>query len=635
MRSLCEAEPDLERFTNQVVITDELREKFEVKIEVGDVEVDERYKNAYICKFYIEGREEYYLSASIKRLKEKRTGFVYEAKNAKGDSLDFFKKHGPQNIRIVIIENYPCNNEFELKVKENEMIQNALDDPSSLRKHLSRVSHTTTNKYRSGKIHLLWHKTCSKIQIVSTVGKLLDSDIPRVSRARVIALSNPFTFITSFDEIQQFEVQLLEDWPSNSMDELLSRQFFWRNVFPWRLQNEEVIERIKPQNLQLFLQDVDVRLQRFTNQICLNENLRDGFCQKRNVEDVEIDERYRNAYIYRLRIEGQPEFYFGSSIKKPADKRFSHICDAANGEPGRAYDYFRAHGEQNIIMDIVEYYPCKNEIELKLRENVYIIENRGNPESLNKQLAIKAESTNENRYKNGVIYAMLFEGCLALYLGSTIQDITKRKASHVAKAKSKSQSMFYQQAQAYGGVEEFDIVILEEWPCNNKRELEDREQFWKHAFPPQLLLNLNNAASSPEAKMEKRKLSNAAYLNSEQYKQRKSERKQAETAEQRETRLAKARTKTKSDAAKQKGRERAAVKRHAETAEERDKRLKVLRNYGATRNERSRNIKNAKRLVSRLNAGESFTPTSATMEKYGIHKNGQRFESAYLADLSG
>lgn len=226
MRSLCEAEPDLERFTNQVVITDELREKFEVKIEVGDVEVDERYKNAYICKFYIEGREEYYLSASIKRLKEKRTGFVYEAKNAKGDSLDFFKKHGPQNIRIVIIENYPCNNEFELKVKENEMIQNALDDPSSLRKHLSRVSHTTTNKYRSGKIHLLWHKTCSKIQIVSTVGKLLDSDIPRVSRARVIALSNPFTFITSFDEIQQFEVQLLEDWPSNSMDELLSRQFF-------------------------------------------------------------------------------------------------------------------------------------------------------------------------------------------------------------------------------------------------------------------------------------------------------------------------------------------------------------------------------------------------------------------------
>lgn len=387
--------------------------------------------------------------------------------------------------------------------------------------------------------------------------------------------------------------------------------------------------------MQLFLQDVDVRLQRFTNQICLNENLRDGFCQKRNVEDVEIDERYRNAYIYRLRIEGQPEFYFGSSIKKPADKRFSHICDAANGEPGRAYDYFRAHGEQNIIMDIVEYYPCKNEIELKLRENVYIIENRGNPESLNKQLAIKAESTNENRYKNGVIYAMLFEGCLALYLGSTIQDITKRKASHVAKAKSKSQSMFYQQAQAYGGVEEFDIVILEEWPCNNKRELEDREQFWKHAFPPQLLLNLNNAASSPEAKMEKRKLSNAAYLNSEQYKQRKSERKQAETAEQRETRLAKARTKTKSDAAKQKGRERAAVKRHAETAEERDKRLKVLRNYGATRNERSRNIKNAKRLVSRLNAGESFTPTSATMEKYGIHKNGQRFESAYLADLSG
>ena len=37
MTSLCEAEPDLERFTSQVVITDEMREKFEVNIEVGDV----------------------------------------------------------------------------------------------------------------------------------------------------------------------------------------------------------------------------------------------------------------------------------------------------------------------------------------------------------------------------------------------------------------------------------------------------------------------------------------------------------------------------------------------------------------------------------------------------------------------
>lgn len=334
-----------------------------------------------------------------------------------------------------------------------------------------------------------------------------------------------------------------------------------------------------------------------------------------------------------MRVEGQPERYYGSSIKRPADKRLSHIYDAAKNEPGKCYDYFRKHGVQNIILEIVEFYPCKNELELRLKENEYILQHLGEAECLNSQLAIKCGKKVINRYKIGKIYAMVCNSCPKLYLGSTIQTLDKRRLSHISKAeaeaKSRCNSNFYKTAISYGGVRNFKIVKLEDWPCNSKRELEDREQFWKNVLSA-VLMNQNNPKSSPESKKEKRKISNAAYVQSGQYESRRIERQMNETVAQKEDRLARLRARPKTEKSKQQQRNRAALKRQAETSEQRTQRLNQLRSYSKSRDQIRKDVKNAKRLLARLNAGEVFRPQITTIDKYGIYKTDEQYKSRLL-----
>ena len=331
LKRLCEAEPDLERFTKQVVITDEIRQRFEAKIEVGDVEVDERYKNAYICKFYIEGRDEYYISASIKKQKEKRTGFIFDVRNGKGEACEYFQKHGPENIQMSIVQNASCKNENELREMENNIVESLRTDPKSMRVNLSRRTTAKYNKFSSGKIYIVWHKNCSQIHLASTVKSLAEkkgSFCVSENRGQKSCL---FEIAKIHGGIKNFEFTLLEDFPCNCLAELERRQELWMNVFPKQLQIGEVIPVDFPiyKSISTFLNNVDNQLKKYMVNIVYSESMNKQFLNKLNVDDLEADARYKEAYIYTLRIEGRPERYYGSSIKRPADKRLSHIYDAA------------------------------------------------------------------------------------------------------------------------------------------------------------------------------------------------------------------------------------------------------------------------------------------------------------------
>lgn len=81
-------------------------------------------------------------------------------------------------------------------------------------------------------------------------------------------------------------------------------------------------------------------------------------------------------------------------------------------------------------------------------------------------------------YKNGKIYRLVFNE--KQYIGATTQPLHKRKHQHKENWKSGEQkyksSILYNEANKFGG--NVEIILIEEYPCNNKQQLESRERYW-------------------------------------------------------------------------------------------------------------------------------------------------------------
>tara|TARA_R110000744_G_scaffold30823_2_gene72805 strand:- start:4756 stop:5259 length:504 start_codon:yes stop_codon:yes gene_type:complete len=77
----------------------------------------------------------------------------------------------------------------------------------------------------------------------------------------------------------------------------------------------------------------------------------------------------------------------------------------------------------------------------------------------------------ENKYENGKIYKIINNEMAGLvYYGSTIQPLTRRMIEHKSRSKKfncSSKSLF-----EYGTPE---IILIENFPCNSKKELELEE----------------------------------------------------------------------------------------------------------------------------------------------------------------
>ena len=86
----------------------------------------------------------------------------------------------------------------------------------------------------------------------------------------------------------------------------------------------------------------------------------------------------------------------------------------------------------------------------------------------------------KNRYHKGKIYVIrstLYP--TLIYVGSTIQSLSKRFSDHKIACNDsnhKAHNLFvYRTMRANGGIENFNIELYEEYPCNEKDELCRRE----------------------------------------------------------------------------------------------------------------------------------------------------------------
>ncbi len=83
-------------------------------------------------------------------------------------------------------------------------------------------------------------------------------------------------------------------------------------------------------------------------------------------------------------------------------------------------------------------------------------------------------------YSKSKIYKLTSSNSNEIYIGSTIQNLCYRKGHHIEDYKkyllNKQHYITSFKIIEYGG--DIDICLLEEYPCNNKEQLHQRERFY-------------------------------------------------------------------------------------------------------------------------------------------------------------
>lgn len=83
----------------------------------------------------------------------------------------------------------------------------------------------------------------------------------------------------------------------------------------------------------------------------------------------------------------------------------------------------------------------------------------------------------DNRYKNGKIYRLVNTVDDEQYIGSTCTSLAKRLYKHKQSAKLSGNRYVYQHLNNIGW-DSVRIILIEEYECENKMELERRERYW-------------------------------------------------------------------------------------------------------------------------------------------------------------
>lgn len=96
----------------------------------------------------------------------------------------------------------------------------------------------------------------------------------------------------------------------------------------------------------------------------------------------------------------------------------------------------------------------------------------------------KMETT--NRYANGKIYRLVNDKDNCEYVGSTCSTLSKRLFRHKMKSHSLPNMKVYNHILKIGGWNQVKIILIEEYPCNNKMELLRRERYWIEEREPVL-----------------------------------------------------------------------------------------------------------------------------------------------------
>ena len=138
-------------------------------------------------------------------------------------------------------------------------------------------------------------------------------------------------------------------------------------------------------------------------------------------------------------------------------------------------------------------------------------------------------------YSKGKIYRVICKcGCDQVYIGSTRQTLCRRLNKHRADFNSFKKGRTRQDGKPVSNISvfqimdhnDYDIFLIENYPCNNKEELRSRERYWVET---NMCINIKCPIRSKEEKKEvmknyyqenRERMKEQRNLNSKRYNER-------------------------------------------------------------------------------------------------------------------
>lgn len=109
-----------------------------------------------------------------------------------------------------------------------------------------------------------------------------------------------------------------------------------------------------------------------------------------------------------------------------------------------------------------------------------------------------------NKYEHGKIYKLVNIIDDDIYVGSTHHPLVKRLCLHKSHAKGKNANSKVYRHLNEVGLDNVRMELIEEYPCNCKKELEDRERYWIENLKPSLNKNIPSRTLEELQEMKRR-----------------------------------------------------------------------------------------------------------------------------------
>ena len=295
-------------------------------------------------------------------------------------------KHGNQigwdNIKIELLEEYPCTSKGELNEKEKEYRSSAKSDPLCLNDFSDIITIDSTNDtiYRTGKIYRL---VCNDgtYYIGSTVSNLSNCFANHKQRSISHPTESPYDHFVKigWDNVH---IELIEHYSCYSKEELDK-------------QKEKIIAT--SMNDRLRLNHIDIKendakdSEEIDEEVEIDEDVEKEVESEEDAED-ENDERYINSKIYKL-ICTDGHYYYGSTINTLKHRLNRHI-HSSNVKTSKLYIHVEAVGWDTFHMKLIKQYPCKSRTELHKLEDIYIKKSLNDPLCLN---TLRAHNTLDDK----------------------------------------------------------------------------------------------------------------------------------------------------------------------------------------------------------------------------------------------
>lgn len=305
----------------------------------------------------------------------------YSSKNSTLRVHEHINNIGWDNVKIELIEDYPCDSKQTLIEREQYHINNTNNDAKCLNNttdvtfNYDTVNDNLNNKYQNGKIYKL---ICEDgyYYIGSTIQKLY-CRLNHHKYASKTGTSTLYKYINSIG-CDKVKIELIEKYPCINKQELTIREQYHIN--------NSINDLLCLNNFEETLEE-----------IYEDDNFSDSSNNSINEQDDNLsinsieDDKYQDGKIYKLSCK-DGHYYIGSTVSSLYTRFAAHKYSIKNNTNGGRYSHFSSVPLDDITIELIEDYPCNSRKELREREDYYIKESRSDIYCLNTYRAFQTEN---------------------------------------------------------------------------------------------------------------------------------------------------------------------------------------------------------------------------------------------------